>query len=83
MIEWWDVERLTTPKNGMVAMVDHWFVTNDEGKIAVYAPGTARRPHYIPQGNSNKQVIEMLAAELYPGCTVTLLPVAYRWAPRD
>jgi hypothetical protein len=70
--KWFTQEEISTPKHGYEAVVDSWWETDEQGRVAVY-----RRYH--PQCNTDKRVTEiMLKKGIVPGAVdMAFLPVAF------
>lgn len=75
MIKLMDLEEITTPRNGYRAVVDHWWMQNEDGKILDWVVGK----HRSIQANRDQKVAEYLIAKNphYKGCTALFVPLAF------
>lgn len=68
----------TTPKNGYVVMLDHWWVTCPERGLVFYrSPGERAGALGSPQCNRNESITRTVIARLWPQFEVTFVPLVY------
>lgn len=65
------IEDITTPKNGAVVIMNHYWVTDDEGKHVLKWKGISW------QRNSDERVIQSILRGSYPFSKYVLIEVAY------
>lgn len=72
-IEWHDTTYVTAPRGVYVQVFrDHWWVTNDEGQIAIYR----WRGGESPQCNTSKTIVERFGPNI-GGTGLVFLPLAF------
>lgn len=63
------LQELTTPKNGRLCMLDHWWVVTPDRHVLFYTGS--------PQCNANEAIAKRILEKLHPGCTAEFVDVAY------
>jgi hypothetical protein len=67
---WVDKENITTPKTGLTAYVDYYWLLNEDGQVCLYEG-------YSPQANPHRIVCEKLMSGVPGAVSIELIPVAY------
>lgn len=67
---WVDKENITTPKTGLTAYVDYYWLLNEDGQVCLYEG-------YSPQANPHKIVAEKVMPTVPGAVSMELIPVAY------
>ena len=76
------IEDVTTPKQGQMVIVNHWWVTRNNCVLGFKIYGKKSRVRPTPQCNTNKLITERLINRIYKDCDAIFLPVAY-WENYD
>ena len=72
------LDDVQTPKHGMIAIKDHWWIVEDDCVLGFKLYGLKSKDRPTPQCNTNKRIVEM-ALKSNLNQDVVFLPVAYWW----
>ena len=72
------LEEAVTPKNGLTAMTDRWWVAHPEMGLAVWNRGSLRSP----QCNSERLIVDDIIEKMYPGHEAVFMPLVF-WKESD